>query len=45
MTAQLQVETGRDARPATMSQAEWDARIELAACYRIFNRLGWVELR
>jgi len=44
MTAQLQVETGRDVRPATMSQAEWDARIELAACYRIFNRLGWVEL-
>jgi len=44
MTAQLQVESERDARPTTMSQAEWDARIELAACYRIFNRLGWVEL-
>ncbi|HEY2095413.1 MAG TPA: class II aldolase/adducin family protein [Pseudonocardia sp.] len=44
MTAQLSVESGRDGRPASMSEAEWDARVELAACYRIFNRLGWVEL-
>lgn len=43
MTAQLQVEPRRS-RPESMSQAEWDARVELAACYRIFNRLGWVEL-
>jgi ribulose-5-phosphate 4-epimerase/fuculose-1-phosphate aldolase len=27
-----------------MSPAEWAARVELAACYRIFHRLGWVEL-
>jgi len=25
-------------------QAEWDARVELAACYRIFAHLGWTEL-
>ena len=25
-------------------QAEWDARVELAACYRIFDYLGWTEL-
>jgi ribulose-5-phosphate 4-epimerase/fuculose-1-phosphate aldolase len=27
-----------------MSDAEWQARIELAAAYRIFDRLGWTEL-
>ena len=27
-----------------MPQAEWDARIELATCYRIFAHLGWTEL-
>ena len=25
-------------------QEEWDARVELAACYRIFDYLGWTEL-
>ena len=24
--------------------AEWDARVQLAACYRIFDMLGWTEL-
>ncbi len=27
-----------------MSQSEWQARVELAACYRIFAQLGWTEL-
>jgi len=25
-------------------QEEWDTRVELAACYRIFDYLGWTEL-
>ncbi len=28
----------------SMSEAEWRARVELAACYRIFNHLGWTEM-
>jgi len=27
-----------------MDPAEWDARVQLAACYRIFALLGWTEL-
>lgn len=27
-----------------MSPAEWQARQQLAACYRIFDHLGWAEL-
>ena len=30
-------------QPAILS-AEWDARVELAACYRIFDLLGWTEM-
>ncbi len=29
---------------ANCSDAEWEARLQLAATYRIFDRLGWVEL-
>lgn len=29
--------------PAHMTQEEWQARCELAACYRIFDMLGWTE--
>jgi ribulose-5-phosphate 4-epimerase/fuculose-1-phosphate aldolase len=32
------------ARPARFGAAEWQARVELAAAYRIFDRLGWTEL-
>ncbi|MFK0375140.1 class II aldolase/adducin family protein [Pandoraea sp. NPDC090278] len=32
------------ARPDGMSDAEWTARRELAACYRVFDYLGWTEL-
>ena len=31
------------ARP-TMTQAEWEARQELAACYRVFDLMGWSEM-
>lgn len=26
-----------------MSEAEWEARQQLAACYRVFDHLGWTE--
>ena len=31
-------------RPADIGVAEWRARVELAACYRVFAALGWTEL-
>lgn len=31
-------------RPPRDSDAEWQARVQLAACYRIFAHLGWSEL-
>ncbi|GAB3184275.1 class II aldolase/adducin family protein [Hydrogenophaga aquatica] len=31
-------------RPARFSPEEWDARVKLAATYRIFAHLGWAEL-
>ena len=34
----------RVARELPMTQAEREARVQLAACYRIFNHLGWVEM-
>jgi ribulose-5-phosphate 4-epimerase/fuculose-1-phosphate aldolase len=30
--------------PPGPGPAEWQARVELAACYRIFAQLGWTEL-
>ncbi len=30
--------------PAGMTAAEWQARLELAACYRIFDQMGWSEV-
>jgi ribulose-5-phosphate 4-epimerase/fuculose-1-phosphate aldolase len=38
------VENAADAVRAGCSRAEWEARVELAACYRIFAMLGWTEL-
>lgn len=32
------------AAAAKFSAQEWDARVQLAAAYRIFNLLGWTEL-
>lgn len=31
-------------RRPEMSAAEWEARQELAACYRVFDMLGWSEM-
>ena len=31
-------------RPAQIAPDEWAARVQLAACYRIFDLLGWTEL-
>ena len=32
------------ARPLNCSDDEWQARLDLAACYRIFHLLGWTEM-
>ncbi len=34
----------RTAKRAAMHHDEWQARVQLAACYRIFAMLGWSEL-
>ena len=31
-------------RPALIPTEEWRLRVELAACYRVFDHFGWVEL-
>jgi len=36
--------TARRPRDLPVSDAERAARVQLAACYRIFNHLGWVEM-
>src|SRR5205823_8879093 len=36
--------TARSAKELPMTDAERKARIELAACYRIFDMLGWTEM-
>jgi ribulose-5-phosphate 4-epimerase/fuculose-1-phosphate aldolase len=36
--------TKRPLKEAPMSEAERKARVELAACYRIFHHLGWTEM-
>src|SRR5437868_1463175 len=35
---------GAFVRPARFAPAEWSARVQLAAAYRIFDHLGWTEL-
>ncbi|HEX3781268.1 MAG TPA: class II aldolase/adducin family protein [Pseudonocardiaceae bacterium] len=45
MTSQLSAKAAaRGSRPSDIAEQEWQARVELAACYRIFDRLGWTEL-
>lgn len=39
MTAML-----KSTLPAQMHPEEWQARLQLAACYRIFAMLGWTEM-
>src|SRR5258708_6094882 len=43
MTIYMQEAAGA-AKELPMSEAERKARIELAACYRIFDMLGWTEM-
>ena len=43
MTIYLQP-TARQRRDFPVTEAERAARVQLAACYRIFNHLGWVEM-
>ena len=43
MTIYMQT-TKRPLKEAPMSDAERKARVELAAAYRIFDMLGWVEM-
>lgn len=31
-------------RPHGISAEEWELRVQLAACYRVFDYMGWVEL-
>jgi ribulose-5-phosphate 4-epimerase/fuculose-1-phosphate aldolase len=33
-----------EGRPAHIGAEEWAHRVQLAACYRIFDHLGWVEM-
>jgi ribulose-5-phosphate 4-epimerase/fuculose-1-phosphate aldolase len=42
--ATMTTTTKRTIRPADTTSAEWEARIQLATCYRIFANLGWTEL-
>ena len=44
MATQTTTTMKRSARPADTRPEEWEARIQLAACYRIFAHLGWTEL-
>jgi ribulose-5-phosphate 4-epimerase/fuculose-1-phosphate aldolase len=37
-------ETQRKPRPDWCDPQEWDARVKLAAVYRVFDLLGWTEL-
>jgi ribulose-5-phosphate 4-epimerase/fuculose-1-phosphate aldolase len=43
MTIYMQA-AARPVQDLPMTEAEHKARIELAACYRIFDMLGWVEM-
>ena len=36
--------SGAFIRPERFSPDEWQARVQLAAAYRIFDHLGWTEL-
>ena len=43
MTIYLQGAANKTGAPP-ISDAEWHARVQLAACYRIFDHLGWTEM-
>ena len=31
-------------RPAGIAPQEWESRVQLAACYRVVDLLGWSEI-
>ncbi len=37
------MDTANALRPAGMTTEEWQLRLELAACYRLFDWMGWTE--
>ena len=43
MTLTMQ-ENPRGGAAIPMTDAEWQARVQLAACYRVFDLLGWTEM-
>jgi ribulose-5-phosphate 4-epimerase/fuculose-1-phosphate aldolase len=43
MTIYMQ-QSARAAQPLPMTDVERKARVELAACYRVFDMLGWTEM-
>jgi ribulose-5-phosphate 4-epimerase/fuculose-1-phosphate aldolase len=43
MTLTMQ-ENPRLEAPIAMTDVEWQARVQLAACYRVFDVLGWTEM-
>jgi ribulose-5-phosphate 4-epimerase/fuculose-1-phosphate aldolase len=43
MTIYLET-SARPVQAAPMTEAEWRARVQLAACYRVFDMLGWTEM-
>jgi ribulose-5-phosphate 4-epimerase/fuculose-1-phosphate aldolase len=44
MSAVSSADIGPGSRPRSIDAEEWALRVQLAACYRIFDHLGWVEL-
>jgi ribulose-5-phosphate 4-epimerase/fuculose-1-phosphate aldolase len=43
-TAATALKPSNDVRPAGIDEAEWALRVQLAAAYRIFDHVGWIEL-
>ena len=44
MALYMQEKTRPDGRQVPMTDAEQAARVQLAACYRVFDHLGWTEM-
>lgn len=44
MTPTLEMQAADAPKHAAMHPDEWQARVQLAACYRIFDLLGWTEM-
>ena len=44
IASDIEVERGTN-RPTHIPAEQWALRVNLAACYRIFDHLGWNEVR